>query len=276
MKSPIVESLERVSLALALLITGESATQAGLIVGAFNTARSGDASVSSGNLADELRAALVGEFAGISFVDTDTLTSEFLSGLDVFVTSNAGGTDPFITLSPAEQSALIDFVTGGGAAILVVDPFKFQPGGPTGNDFTMPFGVEMSLGEVLGTDVGEVINPPAHPVTNGPFGLVPQFTTGYPGWFTSVGAATPLATLAGNGQVSLAVLDDGVLAPGSGRVVLASDASAFGDSPLLFSENQSLFLNAFAYVAKIPEPTSIVVVASGVLCSVCACQLRRI
>ena len=73
------------------------------------------------------------------------------------------------------------------------------------------------------------------------------FTQDYPGSLTNLGPfATPLAAhLVGD---ALAVIAECTIAPGSGRVVVYTDADAFASGGSeLFSGNEALFLNNIAY-----------------------------
>jgi len=219
------------------------------VVGGFDAARGGQDSFSSsfGFLIPIIQSA----FPGTTFSETSTLNPTFLSNVDVLflgsVKSGAGGSQMAVNpLSGAEQTAMVNFVLGGGSALLFVDNSDFAAGN---NSFISPFGVTVS-GAITGGPIATVTNPPAHPTTNGPFGIVSIFQTGVPGASLSLGPnAVSLATLSVGGGIALAVIDLGVLGPGSGGVVVVVDTNVL-ESPHINNpaiQNRELVLNALAF-----------------------------
>jgi hypothetical protein len=85
---------------------------------------------------------------------------------------------------------------------------------------------------------------------------VTQFATNYPGYYSNTATGTVPADL--NGNPSEAAIDyfaPGVLAPGSGAVVLFSDSNAMIAGDSLTTTNLNLILNAFALTGTAPVTT---------------------
>ena len=161
-------------------------------------------------------------FPSATITASSSLDPAYLSTINVLVISSAylGANAAIAPLSAAEQTALVNFILGGGSAILVSDNDLAYKA--ASNSFNNPFGVDVT-GTLAGVVTGTVTNP-SHPVTNGPFGAPTVFTAVYAGYFESLGVnATSLATFDANGQPGVAVIDRNVLAPGSGSVVFFSD-----------------------------------------------------
>lgn len=93
------------------------AAAAGLIVGGFDTGRVGDASITQGPLTEELRAAISSAFPGATFASAGTLTSAFLSTVNFLIVGAPTVTSP-TSLSSAEQTNLLNYVTAGGGAFI--------------------------------------------------------------------------------------------------------------------------------------------------------------
>lgn len=242
---------------------------AAVVVGGFSTGRAGVASISEGPFTEELRAAVVSAFPGSTFVGVDTLTSGALSTVDLVIVGAPTFSSP-VFLSSAEQTALLNFVSSGGGALIYFDNDSYA-GVPASDDanesFLDPFDMN-STGRVPSPANATSIAP-AHPVMNGPFGTVTNFATNFGGWFESLGAnGTALALYDPNGQAAIAAIAPGALAQGSGGVVLIGDADPFVDSADggLFgtADNQTFFLNSVAYV---PEASTIsLLFAAGLMC----------
>ncbi|MFM9962474.1 MAG: Calx-beta domain-containing protein, partial [Planctomycetaceae bacterium] len=168
---------------------------------------------------------------------TSTLTAAFLANIDVlWLNSVASNTSATTALSAAEQSALLSFVNNGGGLLIFGENDFFDD-----ESLLDPFGAT-STGSLFEVQSGTITNV-AHPVTNGPFGAVQTIRGNYPGNLTTLGSATSLGTWNANGLSSLAVIDPGVLTPGSGRVVLFSDVNFYSDQ-LGAADNSKLMLNA--------------------------------
>ncbi|MFM9960443.1 MAG: beta-propeller fold lactonase family protein, partial [Planctomycetaceae bacterium] len=210
-----------------------------LRIGSFDESRGGIFSLSNGSSAAAIRSAIQTNFAGTTFSGTSTLTASFLSTVDVVwlnsVSSNTASTTP---LSAAEQAALLNFVNAGGGVLIFGENDFFDD-----ESLLDPFGAT-STGTLVELHTGTISNT-SHPVTNGPFGAVQTIRGNYPGNLTTLGSATSLGTWTSSGQSSVAVIDPGVLAPGSGRVVLLSDVNFYGDQ-LGAADNTKLVLNSLS------------------------------
>jgi len=195
-----------------------------LIIGCFDTNRTGMFSADGGSAETGFRANLATNFPGAVIRSTDTITEGFLSSVDVFIgTVAVDGTTPITPLTTAEQTALVGFVSrGGGVMVFSDNDLQFQT---ASESFVTPFGLD-STGVISGSATATVTNV-SHPVANGPFGSVSSFTIqSYPGWYDSVGpSAVGIATLDANGQVTIAAIAANRLGTGSGAVVFFSDTS---------------------------------------------------
>ena len=103
-------------------------------------------------------------------------------------------------------------------------------------------------------------------VTNGPFGTITGASVLAPGYFDAVGSGTVLGTLSAGGQAALVVFNRGALGPGSGAVVLFSDAYPATDAA--GSPGLNLTLNAIHYGLSggdVPEPATLLLLPAGAL-----------
>lgn len=226
--------------AFALLIVQPARA---LVVGGFDASRGGIASIESGSFYATLRADILAAFPGAQITGSSVLDAAYLSSIDVLIIASA--VDSVTAISPlttAEQAALLAFVQNGSGAILITDNDTFAglASDPANESLLDPFGLD-ATGTII--SAATVTNPVAHPVTDGPFGLVASYNTIVAGWFDGLGPATALATLDGNGQPTLAVLDPGALGQGSGGVVFFSDTTF----------DNVLVLNAIAFT-PVPVP----------------------
>ncbi len=245
-------------LAGILICAAACPARAGFTLGTFDTTRSSTANV-LGPIASDLIAALNTNFPGTTYVTAPTLTPAFLDTVDVLLISSADTIlgDPVVSgitpLSAAEQTALSNFVQGGGRALLVVD--GYSPYLAAAQSILDPFGMTIADDGLTGTVFASPTTT-AHPVINGPFGettSIPMFGAGV---FTDLGPyATSLATMDATDQPVLAAIENGFLGPGSGRVVLMADAHAFvnDDHGGYFTQGETLFLNTIEYLT-VPEP----------------------
>jgi hypothetical protein len=237
----------------ALLATAVAPAQA-FVIGGFDAARGGILSVEFGSLTGNFRAHVAATFPGTTYLSTGTLTDEFLSSIDVLVISAVkGDTTPITLLSAAEQTALVNFVIAGGSALILTDnDFQFEP---ASDSLVSPFGLDAD-GAIVGATSATVTA--SHPVTAGPFGTLTTIDYAvYPGWYPTLGPnAIALARLVPNNQVSLAVINRGTLAPGSGAVVFFADATI--DDGNYTGSTVALVDNALAYAASLspPAPTA--------------------
>lgn len=260
MRNSPVGVILAVGASLAMSANAFGQGQAGLVVGGFDASRGGPWSyLDDGSELAGLRDAIEGGFPGVSFDLTPILSDEYLAGVDVVLLASAadGGTgiDP---LTPAEQLALRSFVEAGGGAVLFVDN-EFYAGDELANESLIdPFGLDT---RGSGHHLVNVLDPLAHPVTNGPFGIVGTYNELDGGWFDSLGPdAVSLATIAANGEAALAVIDHDQLTLGSGGVVFFGDTSMIWDF-IRTPATETLVLNAIAFA--VPEPSAILLLAVG-------------
>lgn len=232
--------------------TTVSMSRCGVVVGSFDLTRGGIGSIASGEATEKFRAALVTAFPDIEFRETTALTPAFLSGVDVVILSSLRDhTLPTSLLTVTEQTALRQFVDAGGGAMIGAEGVF----GANSQSYVTPFGMTLATATLNAEDTGPIVDL-NHPIANGSFGPTSTLTTFLAGWFTNLGPATPLARLSSNGQPSLAIIERGALAPGSGAVLISTNTSQFGDEEDFgyFDLHESLALNAFEYV--VPEPAS--------------------
>jgi hypothetical protein len=246
-RPPTMHTLLLVILSLAMPAEG------GMIIGCFDTNRAGVFSPSSGSSMTSFRANIASNFATAAFQSTDTLTSNFLNSINLLViTAISGNTTEITPLSPAEQSALTNFVMAGGTALIFADNnLQFQP---ASQSMVQPFGLDCN-GNIPGSVTATVTNL-SYPVAEGPFGVVSNYTiASFPGWFDVIGPhAVGIAVLDPNREVSLAAIAPGVLSSTSGGVVFFSD-STINDGSLI-DTLPTLVDNAIDFVLTLPaRPT---------------------
>lgn len=248
-------------------------------MGGFNSDRIGIGSVVDGPIVEEFRSLVSAEWSDATFVGADLLSPSFLNTVDVLLIGapKVGGVT---YLSNQEQQFLIDYIMGGGGAIIFADNDD-HAGVPASDDaaetFLDPFGVD-ATGHLDGPQLAQ--SPSnlelRHPIMDGPFGTVGFITTYHGGWFNQFGPAVQeVAEYDSNGQAAVLAIAPGTLAPGSGGVVFLSDADILVDSAvggyIGEQDNSKLILNSMAYV--IPEPS---VASLGVLgIAVFAARRRR-
>ena len=253
---------------------------AGIVFGGFDFSRSNTSSMTAGTNYTDLRTDITSTFPGSSFTSSPTLTTSYLSTVNVLLINSGGQTGSFsvgTALTAAEQSALTNFILSGGAAIILVDNDTFGgSGAPTdavNQSFISPFGLHV-FGKLSANPAIANVTNTTHPVTNGPFGLVSSFSTGDPGWFDNLGSnATGLARLTANNNIPLAVINRGALSSTSGGVVLLSDFNTFDNGRLPLTNNRVLERNAIAYLT--PEPSGFLLTTTGIFTLVAGRRVRR-
>jgi hypothetical protein len=245
--------LATLALVLAALSMFGAAVRADIVVGSFDASRAGQANIADGFLTTQARASLQSHFPGSTITTAPSLTPAFLSGLDVLIVSSVNNSGGIVPLSASEQTALFNYVLGGGTVLILAEEYLDHV---SAQSLLTPFGITIDDDHVSGLQYGTILNP-AHPIFDGPFGVQSQFAVLGSGVFTDLGPyATSLATMDSTGYPILASIEAGALGPGSGRVILMPDATPFAD-PIVdgyFSEAETLFLNTVAYL--VPEPAS--------------------
>lgn len=226
-------------------------------VGGFSAARGGLYAFESGANVSVGRSAILANYPGTALTSSDTLTPAFLSSLDVLIIATATSGGSAITpLSPAEQTALLDFILSGGRAVLITDNSTFNGGAPAANtSFVSPFGIA-AAGTLSGTQLATMV-PGSNPFNDGPYGTVNTLTTGFPGWYSNVGTTTVIARHNANNEPAFLAADQDLYGVGSGRMVFVSDTGLL-DNAL----NQTLLLNTFDWVL-VPSPSALSMLALG-------------
>jgi hypothetical protein len=211
---------------------------------------------------------------GAVLTSTGILTPAYLSTLDSLFLGAAADTDLVVSpLSPAEQTALFNFVVGGGTVAIVVEnsAVGIGDGDASFESFLDPFGLDVA-GRSNATNA--TVTNLGHPVTNGPYGAISQFATNFSGWFDNLGPyAQSLAVDDESGLPVLAVIEAGAIAPTSGRVWFMADGHGVVVPSIL---NATVLLeNSVDYLLPIPEPSSVIHAWPLLLLSVRYCLRRR-
>jgi len=247
MKRIFVSLILIVSFALSSLLMVGSIHA--ITIGGFGALRGGAHSIAEGSSFSTLRTAILAAFPEVTITQSDVLTDAYLSSIDILLISSATGNQSVITpLTSDEQNAVRSFVEEGGHALLLAENDSLAPDADAANESVIdPFGLDIkgTLSSIRGVTVTD---PPAHPVTNGPFGQISSFTLQYPGWFNNLGPyATSLATLDDNGESALAVINQKVITPTSGVCVFFSDSNFLANQNIN-EERKKLVLNSIAFM----------------------------
>ncbi len=245
-----------IKLSLVAFTFFAGSARAGTVLGGFDTTRAGSFSPEFGASMTAFRANFATNFPAAAFNSSSNLTSAFLNSIDVLVLSAVFGPTTEITpLTSSEQTALMNFVSAGGAALLFADnDIQFQA---ASQSILSPFGMDCT-GVIAGSVSASVTNV-LHPVANGPFGAVTNYTiAAYPGWFDALGPnAIGIAILDPNSQVSLAAIPPGALSAVSGGVVLFSDSTI--DDGSFSGSVVTLVDNALSYVLTAQERPTLLI-----------------
>jgi hypothetical protein len=242
-----------VGVILALAVPAQSQT-AVVTVSGFDGAR-----VDSGwglfNLCGQsLRTALddPANFGPAGVVDVDFVLDA--PGVNVADASSLAGVDVFFTgwvststYTPAERTALLDFVLGGGAVVATTDDEL--------HDISDLFGLTL-VNSSYGTATPTALS---SPLVDGPFGVVTQVVfSGNQGIYTSLGPASGIADADGSVPAgpAVAVIAPGALGAGSGPVVLVADVDVFTTDACAFvgggyAANDVFVRNLFAWLAEV-------------------------
>ena len=254
-------------------------------IGGFDFARAGNMSLDEGSDATIAitQSSVAANFPTATLSSANTLTPAYLSTVDVLIVSSYRPPGSLVTLSAAEQLALSTYVLGGGGAIILVDNDSYVGGADAGHEsFLDPFGLDVAGNGAHPTYPFSVHNPtvtnPTHPIMADTYGFgsvtVPLFFAF--GWFDDLGPdAIELAHIGPPADLpGIAVIEPGVLAPGSGPVVFFSDTALFY-SNFQSDDNEPLVLNSIAYAAGIPEPGTAILLTLAMLLTAGAVRARR-
>ena len=210
-------------------------------IGGFDVARNGEWGMASGSVAANLRSEILSVFPTATFSETNELTAEYLDSVDLIVLTAVRTSGTAISsLTVSEATALREFVEGGGHAILLGD----NNGGfeAASDSMLNPFGIDIA-GFLGGAQLMRSMDN-AHPIMNGPHGIVDTLQTGFSGEFVDLGDhAQALATYDLTHLPGAVVVNANALNSGSGYVL------ALGDSFLLDvpdADARSFMLNAIS------------------------------
>jgi hypothetical protein len=215
--------------------TGETSSSTTITIGGFDASRGGQCGVATGAFLLQLREQMVAaKFPGINFVLTGgaTLTPAYLATLDILViTSTASNTSAITPLSLAEQDAVSAFIRGGGRFLISSDNSTFGGAATEEANNSLLAPLHMTAGGMTlsGKQPMQAADP-SSPLVSGRFGTWSLVDTNYAGSWKSTGPVRVVGYLNGSqANPALAQLDDGALAPGSGRGVVIADMNAMVD-----------------------------------------------
>ncbi|MCP4591285.1 MAG: ThuA domain-containing protein [bacterium] len=202
--------------------------------------------VITGSSMESARAAL--EADGVDFTASEGFTSGVIAGYDVVL---LGLFDPAETLTNAERNAIEAYVHSGGGLVYLGDNSKFAA---PNQSVAGIFGV--TFGDDAGTGPATTIPDPAHPIIDGPAGVVTEYDisgnqAGFVGGIVDLGPHAR-AVLSTDQRTVVAVIEPTVLGPNSGPVVFVAEVNGFADAGLGtidLADNLTLIRNIFAYVS---------------------------
>lgn len=235
-----------------LAVVGATHAEAPLVVGGFDTERSGHISFPAGDYFSQARASLNASLGPVVFKSFPTLTYESLDALDIVVlapgTTHSTAAPP---LSASEQNALRQYALAGGGVVILADNYSYSDGAVAEEIALLdPFGLQ-GCGTLNNWNWVTVPNPANHAVTSGRFGTVTEFSQFFPGGITNAGPWSH--ALASNGLgVALTVIEAGAMGEDSGRVAVYSDGNSFADDANYgaYTQNRNLFLNTMDWVRR--------------------------
>ncbi len=252
----------------AIFAVSGSSSASALVIGTFDSSRTGIANLETGLFSTQARNSMGANFPGLTFSSAPTLTPAFLAGVDLLLIhplNFPGATTP---LTAGEQSALFEYVAGGGNALLLLE------GGVTNPAVVVS---SQSIAGVFGLTIADdglagILNgtptAPDHPIFNGLFGTQTFVQLGGAGVYTNLGPyAQSVAIMDALGLPVIAVIEADAIAPGSGRVILTSDSEMFINNSLggYFTNHETLLLNMVAWLHPVPEPSSMTLATIGLI-----------
>ena len=155
-------------------------------------------------------------------------------------------------LSTAEQTALNNFVLGGGGAVLVAETSD-EGWSAVDSSVLGPFGASSNWG--TNASVTGTITNTTHAVTSGPFGTVTSFWYNKYGHLRLGSTGTMLGTAPGitSPYGAIGANDPGTLGVGSGGVVYFTDTSPLTSPGGASGSNGMLLLNSLAFATRGPK-----------------------
>lgn len=237
---------------VAFIPTANAAT-----IGGWSASRGGVSGIARGGDFALIRRDLEVRFPGNSIVETDELTREFLSGVDVLLLDPVYGLSnvPIAPLNVSEQTALTDWVYRGGRALIIAENTGYFE---ASRSLTEPFGLEWADAVQDGQQFGTIVDTKSFAkLSNGRFGVVTRFGGWYVSSFANGAPATVLGTW-NTGGAAIAAMNYG-----AGNVVF------FGDDALIANygatNNDVLRRNTLDFLISVPEPSSATFLATAIL-----------
>jgi hypothetical protein len=235
-----------------------------LVITGFDAARGGIFAIADGGSAvSEARMALeldppdgIGLGDGVSYVPFNTLDLSqpgvaTANIMVLYVALNA--VDPISALSMPEQTALLNYVLGGGCAVLIADnDHAANPAWVAANSSLVgPFGMTVES-MFTGLVDAQIVNHTTA-LTDIPGRIVDHMAQNSPGLITDLGPnGIAIAAVTGAVGDAMALIQAGDLGVGSGPVIVFSDVNSFLDAAPFpgfghFGENKNLWLNTMDY-----------------------------
>ena len=218
---------------VAALALSAPAAAAQCVWGGFDASRLNYADGTlTGPAHGQLRAAIAAQGGALALAGT--LTPAWLATIDVFYTSLL---DPTTPLAPAEQTALVAWVNGGGTLIVTADNVPVA----AYRSVLQPFGFTGLQG---GSPGGQAIagKTAPHALTAGAEYALFVSSGAYS---PPVGAQTLLKDAFGAGDAFSTVLDP--VPGGAGRLAVFGDHNLFTDELIGFADNRTLARNLVAW-----------------------------
>jgi len=220
------------------------------VVGSFNEARGGFDSLDDPGQAAQ-KGLILALHPEVTFSSTSTLTSAYLSTVNTMIIGDGFDVSHTIAaLSASEQSALFQFVSGGGNLVVFTENSNYDlaNGAATRASLIGPFGLA-TTGWIV-NDTANIVAPPTHPIALGPGGPLTHFDLHNTGWLTSLGPyAHTIAIETATLMPVMAAIERGAISPTSGRAVFLTDSSVFDPG---FANGPILAANLVGYL--VPEP----------------------
>lgn len=238
--------------AVALTLAWPTPANADALKIGGNTATDGFDPITS-TVYSELRSTLTTDFPGTTFHSLSALSGD-LSSFDLIILNRFKSND----LLPAEQAAVVNYVTQGGNVLYVG-----EAGGGVSNDtFTLPFGVAMTPDPT--TDVTLAVanyTNSGHPFLNGSFGApFAQPSGSFAAQVSTLGPTVELARWTGGG-VAISAFNRNAIAPGSGFGLFLTDVNMI--TPFRYSQEVGAVLSN---ALSVPEPSALAIPFSVLIC----------
>jgi len=252
---------------------------AGNVVGGFNLARGGFASIAEHPVNNLWRAYIHLIDRESVLTTTDNLTTDYLDTVDVLALTSLRGSSTVSPLSADEQAALFNFILDGGEAFLSVDKFNITGSDLTHESMLAPFGLHFSESGSLLLDQTAYFTDLQHPIAAGEAG---GLSDSYPltngaSYFDEL---QPHIRVIARSETSLGPrpvlveIPAGALGPGSGRVIVSSNTAALHQGIGTIGANIITYL-LVSDPYLVPEPSTWAMATSGTLTALGGIWLRR-